>query len=120
MDIYTATEEAYKRGYEAGLKAANRPTPRILTAEEVRRTEGKPVWVELRSPKKDWQLCLVYGIVSTDTFYPYLITVREDSGIAWGRAWEDYNRLRFDTIHSGWRCWSSQPTQEQRVLTEWR
>lgn len=93
--------------------------PRVLSEEEVRYRLGTFVWAEIHSPHVDRSMCLVFGKVYEDTAYPDQVTIREDSGVAWGRWWEDYDAGCWHGIRSGWRCWTSRPSEEQRKAVPW-
>lgn len=92
--------------------------PRVMSWEEVDKSGNLYVWTEIHSfyPGRG---CLVYCTVVRSEFFDELFKLREDSGIDWTRAEEDYNRDNYQGVHSGWRCWTARPTEKQRRDTKW-
>ena len=92
--------------------------PRVLSWEEVDKSGNSYVWAEVRSLMVQ-RNCLIYCTVQKSKFNEWLYKLREDSGIDWTRTEEDYNRDNYQGAHSGWRCWSARPTEEQRKAVLW-
>lgn len=91
---------------------------RVLSWEEVDKSGNLYVWTEIHSFYSG-RGCLVYCTVVRSEFFDELFRLREDSGIDWTRAEEDYNRDNYQGVHSGWRCWTARPTEEQRKAVPW-
>lgn len=127
-EIFSCSDCPYYRGCYHGcaydlirdaLALLKAQEPRVLSEEEVRERLGTFVWVEICSPHADCSICLVFGKVYEDPAYPDLVTIREGSGVAWGRRWEDYGAGCWRGIRSGWRCWTARPTEKQRKAVAW-
>lgn len=87
--------------------------PRVMTLEELYRAHGTPVWKETRRSKRQlyqgW--VLAYDIQKGLGITGMRLGMTQPSGrVVWYRL-DDYN----DT----WRCWTSEPTEEQREATPW-
>lgn len=91
--------------------------PKVLTIEEVRNSKSN-LWTEITSPGIHGR-CLIYCRVIANKNYPDMVTLQEDSGTAWGRLWEDYNHEPEETWHTGWRCWTAEPSKSQMEDTKW-
>ena len=92
--------------------------PRVLSREEVKKSGSAYRCVELYSPQVG-RLALVYCIVRQSEFNPEYYHLLEDSGVRWCRTEEEYNRDIWQGTVSGWRCWTSRPTDEQRRAVPW-
>lgn len=92
--------------------------PRVLPWEEVDKSGNSYVWAEIRSFYTD-EKALIYCTIVNSEFFENLYRLREDSGIEWVRVEEDYNRDDSQGSHSGWRCWTARPTEEQRKAVPW-
>lgn len=104
--------------FDDALALLKEQEPRVLTWEEVDKSGNLYVWTEIHSFYSG-RGCLVYCTVVRSEFFYELIRLREDSGLEWTRAEEDYNRDNYQGAHSGWRCWSARPTEEQRKAAKW-
>ena len=91
--------------------------PRVMTLKEVETFEGF-VWAEFHSTPEN-RLSLEYVNVRATEHFPDSFTLTTDSGIAWIRDRGDYNTGVWYGMNSGWRCWTSRPTEEQREAVEW-
>lgn len=91
---------------------------RVLSWEEVDKSGNLYVWTEIHSFYSG-RGCLIYCTVVRSEFFDELFRLREDSGQEWTRTEEDYNRDNYQGAHSGWRCWSARPTEEQRKAVAW-
>lgn len=100
------------------LELLKEQEPRVLSWEEVDKSGNLYVWTEIHSFYSG-RGCLVYCTVVRSEFFDELFRLREDSGIDWTRAEEDYNRDNYQGVHSGWRCWTARPTEEQRKAVKW-
>lgn len=106
--------ETIKRDALALLKEQE---PRVLTIKEVETSKGF-VWVEFHSINEN-RLSLEYVNVRVTERFLDSFVLSTDSGIEWLRNRGDYNRGIWFGINSGWRCWTSRPTEEQRRKEAW-
>ena len=86
---------------------------RLLNADELKGLLKTPVWRETKRRHKDlyngW--VLAYDIQRGMGITGERLGMSEPSGrVAWYRL-EDYGKT--------WRCWTAEPTQEQRKITSW-
>ena len=92
--------------------------PRVLPWEKVDKSGNTYVWAEIRSFITD-EKALIYCKIVNSEFFHGIYRLREESGMEWARTKEDYNRDDSQGSHSGWRCWTAQPTEEQRKAVPW-
>lgn len=110
--------EKYRQFVYSALSLLREQEARVLSWEEVDKSGNLYVWTEIHSFYSG-RGCLVYCTVVRSEFFDELFRLREDSGIDWTRAEEDYNRDNYQGVHSGWRCWTARPTEEQRKAVPW-
>lgn len=83
--------------------------PRVLTLEEVRCANEKPMWFEskgtFRGQKGFW-------VLSKGVSPSYVIRLIPAIG-------KDDTELSLAAYGKVWRCWTSQPTDEQRKVVKW-
>lgn len=91
---------------------------RVMSWEEVKKSGSAYRCVEIYSPQVR-RLALIYCIVRQSETIPELYYLLEDSGVSWCRAEAEYNRDCWQGTVSGWRCWTSRPTEEQRKAVAW-
>ena len=99
------------------LALLRRWEPRVMTLKEVETSKGF-VWVEFHSINEN-RLSLEYVNVRVTERFRDSFVLATDSGIEWLRNRGDYNRGIWFGINSGWRCWTSRPTEEQREAVKW-
>ena len=92
--------------------------PVVLTLEEVNEFGNSYVWAEIYSPKVR-KIALIYCTVKQCEGYPKCYCLEEETGTGWLRDAEYYNKDSFQTVATGWRCWSSFPTEKQRKAVKW-
>lgn len=92
--------------------------PRVLPWEKVDKSGNTYVWAEIRSFITD-EKALIYCKIVNSEFFHEIYRLREESGMEWARTKEDYNRDDSQGSHSGWRCWTARPTEEQRKAVKW-
>lgn len=82
--------------------------PRLMTLEEVKHlTYGTPYIVEIKLPNEEPRL--MYGLFSHSGLEGNFVF-----------SFTDERRSLFDVDYGGyWRCWTSEPTDEQRKATGW-
>ena len=87
--------------------------PRVMTLQEINNSLKKPLWKETKSNNKDlytgWVLAyeVQTGLGITGT----RLGMAEPNGrVVWYRL-DDYGRK--------WRCWTEEPTDEQKKAVKW-
>ena len=87
--------------------------PRVMTVKELCRARGKPAWLEPRNsrgrPYTGW--VLIYDVQDGMGITGTRVGVTEPGHVTIWPAVELYG--------SKWRCWTSEPTEEQRRATPW-
>lgn len=91
---------------------------RVMALDEIKKDGSSFVWAEIHSPHVQ-KMALIYCTVKQFEGWHESYLLSEESGVKWGRDAEDYNRDLFQGIHSGWRCWTARPTEEQRKAAAW-
>lgn len=80
--------------------------PRVMTLEEVVKTErNTPIYIDQR-----------YGMHGWDIYDGVDIQAKD---IVTGAPWASNEFWGWDEYGESWRCWTSQPTEEQREATPW-
>ncbi|MBO4229773.1 MAG: hypothetical protein J5938_05440 [Clostridia bacterium] len=92
--------------------------PQVLTWEEVNESENSSLWAEIYSPSTR-KIALIYCTVKQCKDYPDCYLLEEETGTGWFRDAEYYNKDSFQTLHTGWRCWSAFPDKEKRKAVKW-
>ena len=109
---------SWEKSCEDALALLKEQEARVMTWQEVDKSGSTHMWVEIHSPHVN-QIILVYCTVKQSEGFPDSFILNEDSGVTWLREGFDYNRDGFFGIHSGWRCWTARPTEEQRRTVKW-
>ena len=91
---------------------------RVMALDEIKKDGSSFVWAEIHSPHVQ-KMALIYCTVKQYEGWRESYLLAEESGVLWARTTEDYNRDLFQGIHSGWRCWTARPTDEQRRTVKW-
>lgn len=95
------------------IKLLKEMEPRVMTVEELCRARGKPAWLEPRNsrgrPYTGW--VLIYDVQDGMGITGTRVGVTEPGHVTIWPAVELYG--------SKWRCWTSEPTEEQRRATPW-
>lgn len=91
---------------------------RVMPWEKVDKSGNTYVWAEIRSFISG-EKALIYCTIVNSEFFCKIYRLIEESGMEWTRTEEDYNRDDFRGAHSGWRCWTARPTEEQRKAVKW-
>ena len=117
--VATGDREFYATGagmkdFNALLKAvAGALRPRVMTLEEVINRAKTPAWLEPRNsrgrPYTGW--VLIYDVQDGMGITGTRVGVTEPGHVTIWPAVELYG--------SKWRCWTSEPTEEQRRATPW-
>lgn len=85
--------------------------PRVMTVEELCRARGKPAWFEARNGRLYTGWVLIYDVQDGMGITGTRVGVTEPGHVTIWPAVELYG--------SKWRCWTSEPTEEQRRATPW-
>lgn len=117
-DIYCEIAHmSYGRGY---LDNALSRQPRVLTYDEMKTMIGKPVYVE--EPKRNADPHCCWGLVVEGEEPPeeggYNYPGGVDFNVEVGLNVYDGDLYMVD-IGCGWRAWTAEPTDEQRMNTPW-
>lgn len=114
--VHTVGEKPYVMGLDDGIalysaiEAINAHQPRVLTLEELTNVTD-PVWYEERYGISSWALCIdvTCGCAYEDTSYEFFENYDNS-----------YIREYADKCNVYWRCWTAQPTDEQRKAVKWK
>lgn len=95
------------------MATAQLDAPRVMTLDEIGNALKMPLWKETKSAHKDlyngW--VLAYDIQKGQGITGTRLGMAEPSGrVVWYRL-DDYGRT--------WRCWTAEPTDEQRKAVKW-
>lgn len=82
-----------------------------MTVEELRRALGKPAWFEARNGRLYTGWVLVYDVQTGVGITGMRVGITEPGHVTIWPAVELYGQK--------WRCWTSEPTEEQRRATAW-
>ena len=115
---YSAIIKCQHKLHSDALAFLREQEARVLSWEEVKKSGSAYRCVEIYSPQVR-RLALIYCIVRQSETIPELYYLLEDSGVSWCRAEAEYNRDCWQGTVSGWRCWTSKPTDEQRKAVKW-
>jgi len=113
----TGVNDRYRRYIYGALALLREQEARVLTFKEVETSKGF-VWVEFNSTNEN-RLSLEYVNVRAIEGFRDSFALTTDSGIKWFRDRGDYNRGIWFGMNSGWRCWTSRPSEQQMRNTKW-
>ena len=87
--------------------------PRLLTEEEVKRGDPNddkeylfPVYLKRRD--RDYIVSRLIDLYES-----------EDGYVVMSCGSKDYEEYHYEDYNKTWRCWSAEPTEEQRARTKW-
>jgi hypothetical protein len=90
--------------------------PRVLTADELYLMEHKGVYLERRNSQLYLtEPAIVIGTSKFMALEQYKYILMRENKISDVRYSGDYNK----ETKSGWRCWTTKPTEEQRKEVKW-
>lgn len=85
--------------------------PRVMTVEELCRARGKPAWFEARNGRLYTGWVLIYDVQTGLGITGTRVGVTEPGHVTIWPNVELYGQK--------WRCWTGEPTEEQRRATAW-
>jgi len=111
--IRKEAEKRIREAYQIAITALINQEPRILTLNEVKRGDPKedmeylfPVFLERCD--RNYIVSRLIDLYESENEYVIMSCGRND--------WEEY---RYEDYNKTWRCWSTEPTEEQRKAVKW-
>ena len=87
---------------------------KVITQEELKQFVGRPCWFESHGTYMGkegfWIIPAIFRKFSADMIMSYTSVLNEAGG---------YGELGLSAYNKAWRCWTSQPTDEQRKAVKW-
>ena len=93
------------------LKLLKAQEPRVMTVEELCRARGKPAWFEARNGRLYTGWVIIYDVQTGLGITGTRVGVTEPGHVTIWPNVELYGQK--------WRCWTGEPTEEQRRATAW-
>jgi len=96
---------------EEAAQALREMEPRVMTVEELCRARGKPAWFEARNGRLYTGWVIIYDVQTGMGITGTRVGVTEPGHVTIWPNVELYGKK--------WRCWTGEPTEEQRRATAW-